>query len=367
MVDQTLERKRLGVPVALISLVSELPDLDLWKTLVIRYTYRKLTFESDITRAIAGATSVLALKFPGGVTHGVPIFFLDVTLLWQPSWQISRRDKQPSWSWLGWRGRLELDRTWRIVHALPSASTGQYKDWTAPVTLRPAATYQVLPMSISGSTLEQTNQNINGFYRYQALRSDAGAPLPPGWRRHQHKDGNYFTYTLSKKSQKRYSYPLPIELAPNPPYNGSGILLCTAPLARLDIQVDHSVIGLSSSRILHHGKTIGTILMHDEEFSETTINISCELVALSTGEVIDEERVGFEVQLYLHWIWHELIRLNTLEQDAGEKGVGTESWSYHNVMCIGWEGDTAYRRGIGMVLKTCWDALETETKTFKLG
>jgi hypothetical protein len=363
-VDQTLRRKRLGVPVALMSLVSELPDLDLWKTLILRYTARKLTFESDITRAIAGATSVLASRFPGGITHGVPLFFLDVTLLWQPSWKISRRNEQQSWSWLGWQGSLELDQTWRIVHALPSASTDYYRDWTTPVILGPVATYHISPNSRSDIAFEHTNDNINGFYRYQALRSDVATPLPRGWSRHRCTDGDYFTYDLSKKSLNRYNYPLPTASTPSLPHHGGGVLLCTAPLARLDLEVDHSALGLSSTKISHRGKTIGTILMHDEEFSENAINAACELIALSTGEVIDESRVGYEVQLYIHWIWHELIRLNACERGCE---AGTGKWSYYNVMCIGREGDTAYRRGLGMVLKSCWDELDTETVTIKLG
>jgi hypothetical protein len=362
--DQTLQRKQLGVPVALMSLVSELPDLDLWETLILRYTSRKLTFESDITRAIAGATSVLASRFPGGIIHGVPLFFLDVTLLWQPAWRISRRNEQPSWSWLGWRGRLELDQTWRIVHALPSASTGHYSDWTTPAILGPVAKYHISPDSRCDNDFEHANDHINGFYMYQALRSDTATPLPSGWSRHNCPDGDYFTYDLSKKSQKRYSYPLPTAITPHVPHHGGGVLLCTAPLARLDLEAEYSSLGLSPSRISHRGKAIGTILMHDEEFSEDTINAAYELIALSTGEVIDESRIGYEVQLYLHWIWHELIRLSARERGSS---AGTDRWSYYNVMCIGWEGDTAYRRGLGMVLKSCWDELEAETVTIKLG
>jgi len=40
---------------------------------------------------------------------------------------------------------------------------------------------------------------------------------------------------------------------------------------------------------------------------------------------------------------------------------------FYNVMCVGWEGDVAYRRGIGLVQKDAWDCLGTESVTFKLG
>jgi hypothetical protein len=36
-------------------------------------------------------------------------------------------------------------------------------------------------------------------------------------------------------------------------------------------------------------------------------------------------------------------------------------------MCIGWEGDVAYRRGLGLVQKAAWDALGAKSMTFKLG
>lgn len=40
---------------------------------------------------------------------------------------------------------------------------------------------------------------------------------------------------------------------------------------------------------------------------------------------------------------------------------------YYKVMCIDREGDVAYKKGIRLVQKAAWDALDAETITFKLG
>src|SRR5205814_9120141 len=72
------------------------------------YSTRALGNNSDISAAFAGVTTVLEHFFRCNFLHGLPEAFFDLALLWQPEFEICRRDESfPSWSWQGWIGRSE--------------------------------------------------------------------------------------------------------------------------------------------------------------------------------------------------------------------------------------------------------------------
>ena len=96
------------------------PNLDQYARLVVDYSYRDLTFKEDIMRAFAGITNTLAATFLGGFHFGLPRLFFDTALLWLPDPEniMERRCKDsnqnpfPSWSWVGWKGTINLN-IWR--------------------------------------------------------------------------------------------------------------------------------------------------------------------------------------------------------------------------------------------------------------
>jgi hypothetical protein len=50
-----------------------------------------------------------------------------------------------------------------------------------------------------------------------------------------------------------------------------------------------------------------------------------------------------------------------------EKGKEMPALRFYNVMWIGWDGDVAYRKGLGKVGKTAWDALGAAIIDITLG
>jgi len=72
--------------------------------------------------ALAGITIVLCKSFYGGFVHDLSVLFLDVALCWRPNTSCKRRlgpntllgakSWLPSWSWVGWKGELDLS-TWK--------------------------------------------------------------------------------------------------------------------------------------------------------------------------------------------------------------------------------------------------------------
>jgi hypothetical protein len=174
--DWPAERPHLGVPMGMMSLIPKLPRLGRWGMLVANFSSRDLTYETGVTRALAGATEVMGTTFPGGIIYGLPAFFFDIALLWQPKFEITRRRGEPSWSWLGWKGAVVTLRQWPLFIAGLYRKVYIPEDWLEMARLKPVANYQILAAGGSHSYLATTK--LNGFYEYQALRANTNAHLP---------------------------------------------------------------------------------------------------------------------------------------------------------------------------------------------
>jgi hypothetical protein len=89
------------------------PDLESYGTTAETYNSRHTRDDNDVLAAFSGILGAWNRHFPAGFWHGLPEFYFDITLLWQPKEPLRRRkspDSQysfPSWSWTGWLGELD--------------------------------------------------------------------------------------------------------------------------------------------------------------------------------------------------------------------------------------------------------------------
>jgi hypothetical protein len=67
------------------------PDLQVWGSLVSQFNKRDLTFDKDVIDAFAGIETAGRPSFPGGFLLGMPQFFFDIAMLWQPERRLIRR------------------------------------------------------------------------------------------------------------------------------------------------------------------------------------------------------------------------------------------------------------------------------------
>jgi hypothetical protein len=183
-------------------------------------------------------------------------------------------------------------------------------------------------------------QEMNKFYECQAYRSEPHARLPHGWKREHHPDGDYYIHVSKQDDSFRYSFPLPAAVSLQTVVS-SPILLCTAPVTKLSFGEQGSVrISVYSGEM-----RVGIVATHTLYTHAERENLSCDLVAISEVEVLDEDN------------------------DAGLKtGESSEEdrVSFYNVLWIEWEEDIAYRNGVGQVIKAAWDALDAKVVRFKL-
>lgn len=339
-------------PMGLLSQISELPNLSRWGNLIQEFTSRSLTYEQDFEAAFAGATEVIASTFPGGLLHGLPVFFFDIALLWRQGFEKARRTEKPSWSWTGWKTIVQCWMPWSPYDPGDIGASMGPPHWFATKFLEPVAKWD------TGLNLE----HFNGCYDYLALREDPDAALPDGWQRVEHPEGAFYTHVSNMDDHRAYFYPLP----PAMPGAQSAltilptILTCTAPIAPLFIgttvdRIDDSFHPVTPL-FFYRGKSIGSLSGHranrpDSKQWWQLHSRACELVAISETKLARGR---------CKWMGNG----DFTDDPANESA---DFVSIYNVLWIEWEGDIAYREDVGVVSKDAWDALEPEVRTFKFG
>jgi hypothetical protein len=343
--------RNLPPPMGIMAMITPYPSLKRWANLVETYSTRALTHETDFVRAFAGATDVIGPTFSGGFIHGLPKFFLDIALLWEPWSEPSRRHEGPSWSWIGWNGAINCYRAWGMF----DSGLKRYRDnrlsWSPVASLKPVAIYKE---ESSDRTKSVDETGFNGFYEYQALWKTPNEKLPAGWKRIEHPQGAYFTHPDTGGDLFRCAYPIPLALGidgnkSSPTHTPSSYLICTAPIATLsrgDLP-GKSVWRELDAALLLEDVVVGRLVLHcKKDMFQTREASSCELVAISEARIESLDEIYYS------------------EHFAYGKPLG---YSYYNVLWIHWEDRIAYRTGIGAVDKEAWDSLGAEVRTFKLG
>lgn len=101
------------------------PETRLWgrfKTLVLRYSTRSLTFGGDVHDAFAAIIRILAIEARDEFLWGIPLSQFEIGLSWRtydgqyrrkdlttlPMTDKRRRVPFPSWSWMGWVGETSI-------------------------------------------------------------------------------------------------------------------------------------------------------------------------------------------------------------------------------------------------------------------
>ncbi|KAF1968021.1 HET-domain-containing protein [Bimuria novae-zelandiae CBS 107.79] len=353
------ERPHLGIPMGMMSLIPNKPSLGRWGMIIENFSSRDLTFENDTSRALAGATEVMAATFPGGVHHGLPLFFFDIALLWQPKTNLERRHGEPSWSWKGWKGHVSCLSPWQPFFPGVYRKSGLSTDWVILAPLKPLATWTFTTREDSHAV---ENDYMNGFYHYQAMRSNSKCTLPPGWERHSHADGDYFTDDKFATTGFRYAYPLPStedswKSAASP---STPILTCTAPVAMLTFG-HHVLFFPSVVRAVMHGDTIIGLVTPNQFGPDAQPGQSCKLVALSQATISDARCANEHPQLgdYCSAMCSNMTPPSSV-LDPGDH-------EFLNVLWVEEKDGVAYRKGLGIVSRRYWSEVGAEVETVMLG
>jgi hypothetical protein len=349
--------------------------------LVCEYGKRVLSYPEDSLFAFAGITTALSRVFQGGFLSGLPLMFLDIALLWEPSGISKRRasllDSQispclPSWSWVGWEGEISI-HNWNAGMNYIKRSSNRLVEGS--MTWHRIAS--ILQWSVSEELQSNREQIIGSWQQYMQCHWDDYRAIPPGWIRHRYTHAvktindclppsgydkasalNYFTHQSCPDAQ--FWFPIP--------FNSEDRQLSICPIARyfhcktqrtwfwtgriykpeMDF-INHTSLLVNEQ----NGNWAGIVHLHIDKPGSfaTESTTKMELIALSEGSVIPDE--------------DSVVDFEELEIDEKLKSEGI--YNFYNVMCIEWDNGIAYRKAIGRVPKTTWEQQELEWIDVTLG
>lgn len=93
-----------------VSMLDPLPD---FAVMLLYYTKRALTNQVDVLRAMEGTIRRFSAKAKCRFLEGLPTAALDAFIAFQSTDAIlHRRAGFPSYSWVGWRGQIDINHPW---------------------------------------------------------------------------------------------------------------------------------------------------------------------------------------------------------------------------------------------------------------
>ncbi|KAK1993918.1 heterokaryon incompatibility protein [Colletotrichum falcatum] len=370
------------------------PSLTIYSTLMQDFNQRQLTYPQDCLSAIAGMLSCYAKVFKGGFLYGLPEMFFDAALLWQPEGDLVRREpvetnaspgvnaarSLPTWSWVGWQGRLDFEE-WATGNDFVASCSG----WIAPTR------QQTFPITkwyaSSGGSGEADKRRIEvEWAAWRERYRDPAKQLPAGWTRAKRPPDRRLTIETPPDGFGEYLYrhtsdcatfwyPIPLSdptypyQQGNPALSEEVYLIGSVEVALLSIRGavwthGFDVISQKDLQIPHvslytsQNQWAGILRLHSHDYLETRgldpteSPIEVQLIAISRGCIPNDLEPPYE---------------DIAEYAREERPKHGQRYEFYNVMWISWRDGVAHREGLGRVCKEVWDALQAPTIDVVLG
>lgn len=400
-----------------------MPDMISISPIISEFNQQILESAHDALAAFSGIQWMLGQAFPGGLLYGIPECFFEAGLMWIPSGIVERRhsttrsgleSQLPSWSFLGWQGDVKF-----ILDAEFRAHPGYQDDFIIGIS-RPITTWYTTshPLSserrqirstwhdckIQGRKVARELPEVAPQYpwppdelwgrfppkmdhseemkiRMQKFR-DLSAKIPKGWDldrlaygggcnppghsmayseldegvqeyayRHESDDvrQELIDHPMSGHYSTYYRYPVPVqpEATLDTPPLPTQFLFCKTSRAFLRGIAKTPTNEASTNGLLYcDGENVGFVRLmsqnHEGLHVEDTeaVDAPFELVAISEGWACWDDGPDKDRNIRIR--------------------QRTERRQCYHVLCIGWEENVAYRRGVGCVLKSTWEEMREE-------
>ncbi|KAH8714067.1 heterokaryon incompatibility protein-domain-containing protein [Phaeosphaeriaceae sp. PMI808] len=289
------------------------------------YTYREVSYSSDILNAFEGIKVVLSDAMQSDFWQGIPERILAQALCWQLRGSFSRRRNRPiggppseplfpSWTWAGWESNVNLN------DYMPIRTYRTDSEWYIVNKNSVATRLNVEPEWISLNSQRPSSAVIKAFLPRLIPRHEVDA-MSEEWR-------------------------------------DARILACWTTCASFVLDGSIHKLSENSHETLwpesvnfaikdRFGGTGGSILLPKDHFESAGTNwLRCEFILLSRSIPLG-------------------LRFSTSYWD--ERVYNNKDWCHLNVMLISRLDDyTALRVGVGIVHKDAWIAAEPETTFVKL-
>ncbi|KAH7055744.1 heterokaryon incompatibility protein-domain-containing protein [Macrophomina phaseolina] len=397
------------------------PNLMEYAELVRAFNSKHLTYPEDVPYAFAGVASTMARSFAGGIVCGLPAMFFDVALLWSSQEACMKRrtpaqvqdeaaDVLPSWSWMGWEGRID-PAAWKsgndyLLHAMSGNQTH-----TVPTVV----------WFVRASVESDLIRVESTWRRYRTAIEDLGRDddLPAGWSKHpvplkdlvrgdydviDHPDGRPYAYrhVTGRKSPDgsfagfdNYAFPIPLVSA-TPEHELVAPRLFTPLLSGctertwfyLGKRGPERSVGDAQAQDWH--KIPGPFSVVDDA------GVWAGVLQSNFEGICDIEPKGQRIELVAlsrGWCWEDAEeddddddcggrnRSRSASRTGsvdGERRKPIEEWHYeqrprggekyewYNVLWIERRKGTAYRKSVGRVERSAWERQKRDSTFLKL-
>lgn len=352
-----------GVDLGIVRADTLWPCLKKWDNLVSSYLERRLTYEEDILRAFSGIHGALDGSMAEGFHFGLPQQFFDAALLWVPSEHLTRREDLrngiaksalPSWSWAGWKGATQSQIN---VFGLGHERSNRIMIHRARQTdIFPRVTWFKIDMETLGKA-----KIPNDYAKYQIDGLEGTMTLPLGWSSYLEKnDGPYYYRYDKAPSSSTFWYPIPTVRSPQPRSGRQwgpvlyfktlrGYLEMGSALSQEE-QSDNAYPLYSLNT--EEGEWAGVIYVHHLPENTSAQKDWCELVLMSAGFAFEH---GEDQSSWIP------------EWKFARRPRSGDYYLFYHVLWIEWQGDIAYRKGLGRVVQKVWDDLSKDEVEIFLG
>ncbi|KAK4655812.1 hypothetical protein QC762_305700 [Podospora pseudocomata] len=357
------------------------PNIPKLAGIIENYNRRSFTLPEDSLRAFSGIATALLSSFQGGLISGLPADFFYAGLLWFPfskdivlRWPggIPKASCVPSWSWAAWKGSLDL-KVWRVADTWRPVGTN-LRSWRGEQCFHERI-FPIVEWSYHTTSDGPGIEIKDRFYALKEKYFDSDKTrCPPGWTRRpwtSSRGPNWvYNYHDESRSLRCLFHPIHLQgkgdsevpgmtIAPwISCYTRSATLLAAEELIDSEPEYLAQCISLRDSI----GTWAGFLTLNPDPLSPSetsdTVNLgltgkSLTLVEVARGEIWEPTEVPF-----FHYF-----------KDANhpERPKGAPWYQFYWVMWVEWRGDIAYRRGLGRVVKSIWEAQDRKKMHLMLG
>ncbi|GME46762.1 putative heterokaryon incompatibility protein [Neofusicoccum parvum] len=324
------------------------PDLGSWELFCYNYNWRELSFQEDAHVAFSGVERVIERSFPAGFLYGLPELFFDLTLLWWANEPLKRRVKPsadngyslPSWSWLGWHGR---------VNGTAGDPVQSYVRATA-TSLRMVQDLRVDPLVdwVHVGPRNGQERRIRNHYHLWRARGEKQPAAPAGWTCEATERSTHYTSQSAPGVLFRYPLPSAAEMPPEdeqrtwPPHlrlRSSRAFFTMTPCTFKSVPQTMVLVADKNGRW-------GGVLFLNVDSRDAPFGDPCELVAVSRGSA-RQDRKGPASTMLADLYWEDIIKTDAV-------------YEFYNVLWVKWKGDHVVREGVGRIEKSVWEKQNLE-------
>jgi hypothetical protein len=372
----------LEVPTAISPLeypYDNMTEFQKYAHLVMEYSKRSMSFESDILNAFQGVMGQLSFRvFKSETEYNLPLRLIDIAILWRPLGPLRKRDLAssktviPSWAWAWWVGPIEYAEQPNLAERTLSQRIQQFEK--APCKMPPSR-----PAHWIKKTNTSRDAGTSGGYRRQIVEGEiwyftnvryttkfdtSGLLCRPANDYHQQDpDLDPFNGILTLRTSVAELFVTKQHVAEDDHYFSS------PPCIADNHQVCHLLItniqGVRAGCVVVDGNTAGSLepgMFSFVKLSRTTITHGDDD---SAWDPETEAFVGVPGEPAINPDFEESRQKVWFDSDVFDSSI---CWCLYNIMMVKWREDgVGLRLGIGKMHVHAFDAAAGDEKNVNLG